>query len=526
MFENLASIALVALGIVVVFGVIMATLSWIARRYVTVPPNQVLVVYGRRHKMSDPSAPEKVVEVGFRIVKGGGTVVLPVVEKTQTLDLSLFTMDVGVENVLTKSGVAVSVNAVCQAKIGGDDNSIYTAAEQFLGKSQPDIDRLATQTMEGHLRAILSTMEVEQIYQDRTAFAQQVQAVATEDMGGMGFTIVSFTIRDISDKQGYLNSLGVARTAQVKRDADVGKAEAEREAAVKVAQANQAAKTAQINAEIAIANTEKEKALRIAAIKLETGKAEAEAAQAFALQTQISMRAVTEAQVGVEIARTLKAQELAQAEAERKQKELDATVRAPASAEAFRLETIAAATRKQAIMTAEGESEAARQRGQGDADAAKSIGLAEAEANKAKGLAQSEVILAQGTSEAEALRLKAAALAAQENVNLQLQVVQMLIDGQVKIAGTLATALAGIGGSMKVVQIGGASGADGIGGTNPLFQALKEIPELVTLFNAKSQALGGQDVETLLTRAAQILGASRNAVASNKVDTETKTDGV
>ena len=193
-----------------------------ASRYTKVGPNQVLVISGRKRRMRDPDGTAR--EVGFRIVKGGGVFVYPVLEKVDVLSLELLTIDVQTPEVYTSKGVPVKVDGVAQIKVKGDDISIATSAEQFLGKTTQEIQQIATQTLEGHLRAILGTMTVEDIYQNRDAFAAKVQEVAAGDMANMGLGIVSFTIRDIRDNQGYLEALGKPRIAQVKRDAQIAQA--------------------------------------------------------------------------------------------------------------------------------------------------------------------------------------------------------------------------------------------------------------------------------------------------------------
>ncbi|MBI4324770.1 MAG: flotillin family protein, partial [Chloroflexi bacterium] len=216
--------ALAVVGIVIVIFVLAAI--W-AGRYTKVGPNEVLIVSGRKHRLPDGTT------VGFRIVKGGGTFVIPVVEKVDVLSLELLTIDVQTPEVYTSKGVPVKVDGVAQIKVKGDDVSIRTAAEQFLSKGTEEIKNIAMQTLEGHLRAILGTMTVEEIYQNRDAFASKVQEVAAGDMANMGLGIVSFTIRDIRDTQGYLDALGKPRIAQVKRDAQIAQAEADRDAMIK-----------------------------------------------------------------------------------------------------------------------------------------------------------------------------------------------------------------------------------------------------------------------------------------------------
>ncbi len=184
-------------GVIAVVIVLFMLLGLWASRYTKVGPNQVLVISGRKRRIIDPDGTAR--DVGFRIVKGGGRFVWPVFEKVDILSLELLTIDVQTPEVYTSKGVPVKVDGVAQIKVKGDDISIATAAEQFLSKGVDDIKNIAMQTLEGHLRAILGTMTVEEIYQNRDAFAQKVQEVAAGDMANMGLGIVSFTIRDIRD---------------------------------------------------------------------------------------------------------------------------------------------------------------------------------------------------------------------------------------------------------------------------------------------------------------------------------------
>ncbi|MGD0614973.1 MAG: flotillin family protein, partial [Verrucomicrobiota bacterium] len=226
-----------------------------ASRYTKVGPNQVLVISGRKHHIVDPDGQAR--DVGFRVVKGGGVFVWPVFEKVDILSLELLTIDVQTPEVYTSKGVPVRVDGVAQVKVKGDDISIATAAEQFLSKGVDDIKNIAMQTLEGHLRAILGTMTVEDIYQNRDAFASKVQEVAAGDMANMGLQIVSFTIRDIRDSQGYLDALGKPRIAQVKRDAVIAQAEADRDAMIRSSQATQAGQEAKFVADTKIAEAQR-----------------------------------------------------------------------------------------------------------------------------------------------------------------------------------------------------------------------------------------------------------------------------
>ena len=206
--NEITTTALIVGGLAV--AVVLLILGGFARMLRKVGPNQALIRYGLG---------------GTRIVQGGAGLVVPLIHQSQELSLELMSFDVAPEQDLyTNQGVAVNVEAVAQIKIKAEPEFIRTAAEQFLNKSKEEIKNIATQTLEGHLRAILGTMTVEDIYQNRDAFASKVQEVAAGDMANMGLSIVSFTIRDIRDNQGYLEALGKPRIAQVKRDAQIGEA--------------------------------------------------------------------------------------------------------------------------------------------------------------------------------------------------------------------------------------------------------------------------------------------------------------
>ena len=269
-------------GVVAILIVFFIFIGIWASRYTKVGPNQVLVISGRKHRVMDPDG--TISQVGFRVVKGGGVFVWPVFEKVDVLSLELLTIDVNTPEVYTSKGVPVRVDGVAQIKVKGDDISIATAAEQFLSKGTDEVKNIATQTMEGHLRAILGTLTVEEIYQNRDAFATKVQEVAAGDMANMGLQIVSFTIRDIRDAQGYLEALGKPRIAQVKRDAQIAQAEADRDAMIKSAQAQQAGQEAKFAADTKIAEAQRDYESNVAQYVAAVNQKKAEADLAYDLQ--------------------------------------------------------------------------------------------------------------------------------------------------------------------------------------------------------------------------------------------------
>src|SRR5437899_329287 len=400
--SNIGIIVVASVALVIVIFIFLAI--W-AGRYTKVGPNQVLVVSGRKHTYRDPDG--TVQSRGFRIVKGGGTFVIPVVEKVDILSLELLTIDVQTPEVYTSKGVPVKVDGVAQIKVKGDDISISTASEHFLSKNTEDIKNIAMQTLAGHLRTILGTMTVEQIYQNRDAFAAKVQEVAAGDMANMGLGIVSFTIRDIRDSQGYLDALGKPRIAQVKRDAQIAQAEADRDAMIKSSQATQAGQEAKFQADSRIAEAQRDYQTNVAQYQAAVNQKKAEADLAYDLQKFKTGQLVKAEEVQVQIIEKQKQIELQQQEILRKQRELEAQVQKPADAERYKVETLANATKYQLETEAAGAASAAKAKGFANADVAKATGIAEAEANKARGLAEAAVIEAQGKATASAMQAKA-----------------------------------------------------------------------------------------------------------------------
>jgi flotillin len=437
--ELAESIPSLGILVVAVFGIVIVIIIFMAiwaSRYTKVGPNQVLIVSGRKHRYVGPDGQPET--RGFRVVKGGGTFVVPVIEKVDLLSLELLTIDVQTPEVYTSKGVPVRVDGVSQIKVKGDDVSIATASEQFLGKSQDEIRNIATQTLEGHLRAILGTMTVEEIYQNRDAFASKVQEVAAGDMANMGLTIVSFTIRDIRDGQGYLDALGKPRIAQVKRDAIIAQAEADRDATIRSAQANQAGQEAKFLADTKVAEAQRDYQMNVANYQASVNQQKAQADLAYDLQKFKTGQLVKAEEVQVNIVEKQKQIELQQQEILRKQRELEATIQKPADAERYRVETLANARKFQLETEAAGSASATKATVFAGADVTRATGVAEAEANKARGLAEAAVIEAQGKATASAMQAKAESF---KQYN-EAAVIEMIVRVLPEVAGKISEPLA------------------------------------------------------------------------------------
>jgi flotillin len=469
---NLSTAGVVITGVVGIVIVIFLFLAIWASRYTKVGPNQVLVVSGRRHSYVEPDGTVR--SRGFRIVKGGGTFVMPVVEKVDVLSLELLTIDVQTPEVYTSKGVPVKVDGVAQIKIKGDDISIATASEQVLSKSIDEIKGVAMQTLEGHLRAILGTMTVEDIYQNRDAFASKVQEVAAGDMANMGLGIVSFTIRDIRDAQGYLDALGKPRIAQVKRDATIAQAEADRDSMIRSAQATQAGQEAKFIADTKIAEAQRDYQTNVASYQATVNQKKAEADLAYDLQKFKTGQLVKAEEIQVSIIEKQKQIELQQQEIMRKQRELEANVQKPADAERYRVETLANATKFQLETEAAGTAAAAKSKGFASAEVAKAIGLAEAEANKARGLAEAAIIEAQGSATAEAMKLKAESF---KQYN-EAAVIEMIVRILPEVAGKVSEPLSK---TEKIVIINSGNGPGGGASkvTGDVTEILAQLPPVI-----------------------------------------------
>jgi flotillin len=469
---NFMSGGIVIVASIVIVIVLFLLLYMVFSRYTKVGPNQVLIVSGIKRKMVDPDGNMR--EVGFRVVKGGGAFVWPIFEKVDTLSLELLTIDVQTPEVYTSKGVPVKVDGVAQIKVKGDDISIATAAEQFLSKGVDDIKNIAMQTLEGHLRAILGTMTVEEIYQNRDAFASKVQEVAAGDMANMGLTIVSFTIRDIRDTQGYLDALGKPRIAQVKRDAVIAQAEADRDSQIRSAQAKQAGQEAQFAADSKIAEAQRDYQSNVAQYQATVNVQKAQADLAYDLQKFKTGQLVKAEEVQVQIVEKQKNIELQQQEILRKQRELEATVQKPADAERYKVETLANARKFQLETEAAGAASATKATGFAGADVVKATGLAEADANKARGLAEASVIEAQGKATAEAMRVKAESF---KQYN-EAAVIEMIVRILPEVAGKISEPLAKTE-KMVIINAGNGPGGGASKLTGDVTTIISQLPPII-----------------------------------------------
>src|SRR5579872_6568404 len=431
-----------AFGVWIIVGLMvlafMLIMSLLARLYRKAGPHEALVVYGFR---------------GTRVVKGHGTIIFPMVENCRGLSLELMSFDVAPQQDLyTNQGVAVTVEAVAQIKVKSDTESILTASEQFLTKTPQEREGLIRLVMEGHLRGIIGQLTVEQIVKQPEMVSERMRSTCADDMNKMGLEVISFTIKEVRDKNEYITNMGRPDVARIKRDADVAGAEADRDTAIRRALATRDAATAKAQAdqERVLAETlslakqaeaQRDLEIKKAQYQESTKRQQAQADKAYDIQTNIMEQQVEKEQ-------QVKVQE---AEINRREKELIATVLKQAEVERQRIETLAEAEKQRLMMEADGHAASIRAQGQ----------------------AEAEIIFKKGEAEAKAMNVKAEAY---QEYN-QAAVVDKLITSLPEVVRAMAAPLANVD-KITVVSIGNGDAAGMSKITGDLAKMAAQVPAL------------------------------------------------
>ncbi len=385
----------IVVTVVVIVAAFLGLLRVFSSYYRKVGPNRALIVYGKG---------------GMEVAKGGAKLVIPLISRAQEFSLELMSFDVAPQqNLYTNQGVSVRVEAVTQLKVRSDKDSILTAAEQFLSKTDEEREGLIRLVMEGHLRGIVGQLTVEQLVKEPEMVSEKMRQVSSADLAKMGLEVVSFTIKEVRDENDYIANMGRPEIERIKKEANIAvalaardtqiqSANAAREAAVAKSSADQARVEAEAASQAKQSEFQRDLALKRATYDAEVKKQQVIADKATELQAQIvQQQIVQETARAQEIEKTAQVK-VQEAESQRRHMELEATVIKAADAERQRMETLAAAERQRLTLEAEGRAAALR-----------SQAAAEAEATRIRGLAEAEVIRAKGEAEAEAMRVKAAA---------------------------------------------------------------------------------------------------------------------
>jgi flotillin len=446
---------------------LMFIMSLLARLYRKAGPHEALIIYGFG---------------GTRVVKGHGAIVFPMVQVCRELSLELMSFDVAPQQDLyTKQGVAVTVEAVAQIKVKSDMESILTASEQFLTKTPDQREGLIRLVMEGHLRGIIGQLTVEEIVKQPEMVSERMRSTCADDMNKMGLEVISFTIKEVRDKNEYITNMGKPDVARIKRDADVATAEADRDTAIRraVATRESAVARAQADQERVLAETlsqaKQAEAQRDLEIKkaqyLEvTKKQQAQADKAYDIQTNIMQQQVVAEQVKVQQIEKEQQVKVQEAEINRREKELIATVLKGAEIERQRIETLANAEKNRLMSEAEGQASSIRQQGE----------------------AEAEIIFKKGEAEAKAMNVKAEAF---QEYN-QAAIIDKLFTSMPEIVRALAAPLANVD-KITVVSTGN-------GTTAGLNKITGDITTMAAQIPALFETLSGMPISELLGKVRQI----------------------
>lgn len=420
----LVSVILLALIVIVIFRMMWRVAE----------PNEALIISGLHHKRQ----PEFGESLGFKIVTGTGTFVLPGVQVVRKLSLDLSESELSVECV-TRQGIPVKLKAVVIYKVGDDYASIANAARRFLDQ-QDKMDVRITNVFAGHLRAIIGSLTIEEIIRERDKLTEATRSASGTEMEKLGLVVDSLQIQEVDDPTGYIANLARPHAAAVMKEARIAQAEADREA-TQTEQASEALKAAAV----------RESKIKQSGFQADIDQASAQAKLAGPLAEAIARQNVV-----------VEETKIAELEAAKKEQELLVTVRRPADANAYETTTVATARRdadiaaaqakaRQVELSAEADAKRVRLSAAAQAESVRAIGDAEASAIQAKGLAQGEAIKARGLAEADAIEARAAALAQ----NQEAVIGQQLAERWPEIVEAAAKAIGGID---QMIVLNGAQG--------------------------------------------------------------------
>ncbi len=455
--------------LIVAVIIIAAIVTAIALQYKKVGPNEVLIISGGRGQtVTDPDGSTR--QIGYRAHLGGGVFVMPFVERVQVLSIEMINLQLKTPEVYTANGVPVMLESTAQVRINNDPEFIRMAAEQFLSQGPDGIADITKQILDGCVRAILGTMTVEQVYQEQKGFAEKVLNTAQQDLGRMGLVLVAFNFTGITDAQGYLEALGRPRISQVKRDAVIAEAEAEKEAKMKTAIAKKEGDIARVKGETEIAEANKNFETQKAAYEVEVNESRAQADMAYDLQRHKMMQNIKKEEGKTKAIELEHSIVLGKHEVARKEKELEANVKKQADATKYEAQ-------------AKAEAEAFRIR-------------AEAEA-------RAQAARVEGAAEAEAMMKKAEAWGEYN----QAAMFEMLMQNLPDLAAAVSEPLSKVD-KITVVNTGGEDSKLGLSKvTGEVTNVLAQLPAVV-------EGLSGVDIKQLLAKLPQ--GATEKKPAAKK----------
>ena len=361
-------LCLIALVVVIIF---------FRSTYLTAPPNKALIISGFRKSAGKP-----------RVVIGGSTIRIPFLERVDEIALDLIQVDIKTSSsVPTSEYININVDAVANVKVGSNPEFVVRAAENFLNKEADHIGYVAQQVIEGNMREIIGQMKLSELIQKRDIFAQKVQSSVQEEMARMGLEVVNLTIQNFIDDNSVITDLGIENISQIRKDAAISKANAERDVAIAQALASDQSNKAKVAAQVNIAEQNKDLAIRRAQFKIEEDQKRATADAAYKIQEEAERRSIEIATTEADIAKREKEIELREKEVQLKVKELEANVKRKAEAERYAAEQAAEAKKYEEAQAAEAKRIAMEEEAKG----IEAIGIAEARALELKAEAMAKL---------------------------------------------------------------------------------------------------------------------------------------
>jgi len=450
---------LILIGAVAVFVALVILVM--ALRYRKVGPNEALIIAGgRKRTITLPDGTKQ--KVGYRYRLGGGVFVWPGMEKVYVLPMDIIPVTIRTPEVLTHGGVPIMAEASAQVKVDSSDEAVHKAAEQFLGIGRDGIRDVAVNVLEGKVREVIGGMSVEEIYRGRQEFSSRVVQAVKDDFARMGLAMLSFALKDISDTQGYIDSLSKPQIAAAKRDASIAQAETEKESIIKSSQARKEAEVARLQSEALIAKAQWENEAKKAESQVFVNTKKAQADFSYELERHRLGQDLKKEEAKVKQVEKEEAIKIESLEIARKEKELEATVIKPADARKYQIKAEAEAEEYRIAAEAKGKSEAVR----------------------LEGLAAADEIRAKGGAEAEAMMKKAQAWEKYTQA--------AVLDSYIKVLPELAKAVSEpLSKVDKIVIVGGDKELGTTKITGQVAQILAQMPEVV-------KSLTGADIREFL----------------------------
>ncbi len=565
MLEQILSVLFPFLPVVIIILVVVLVLVLTIK---IASGNEVLVVtgVGATKKVSTKvkalrngqEATEDQVTYVPKIKVAGAAFVIPFIQQSRKFDICVKKASKDNDTMKTKTGVEIVIDwSISYAPNADSIETLQPCIRQFLDKKDDEIMEIVMSSVAGGMRAVISTMTPQQVMVGKETLDESVQTNIAGQMAELGYKVQIYIqeVRDAKDST-YYRDLAAEDREKTRQNAATITAEADQAIRQKQALTEQAAKQAELDSEVAIAERQRDAALKKASFKVETDQAEADAAIAGELRTTERNRELTEKQGAVRVmeqeqaelaakaeqtvtvtrAETAKQQAIIEAKAQAEQRQIDA------QAAASVVETEAAGRAKAAQATAGGEAEAAKAKAAGEAEAARlradgeaaaiklkasaeaerisTTGSAEAKAIEAKGLAEAAAIEAKGKAEAEAARALSDAQAANDRVNFEIRKLEIEAKAKVEVATNIATAMATIGEKATFYDFGGSTGVSD--GGDLLTRVMGNIPQLFAKANLQNQALNGQALPgTLNELVSAIISPLGEALHGGQTDEET-----